>query len=96
MFEQLLVPFVSKLPEAISISVGAGLFRNLTGYLGVILEDGKITKYEITKLGTKLVQYISAITLLSFGLPIEQCVAIVFAFDLASGKLKRIQKPVKK
>jgi len=94
MIEQFLAPFLVNLPNAIAISVGAGLFRNLTGYLNNVLEDGVITAYEFKQLGAKLLQYVSAITLLSFGLPLEQCVAIVFAFDLATNKLKQVINPV--
>lgn len=69
--------------------LGAMVLRNITGYIKKMLEDGKITKYELKVLGITAITNITyATAFILAGLPIEQAAGLAVLSDIGVGALK--------
>ncbi len=80
---------IANLPNAVALSVSAGLVRNATGYLENALKDGKLDKYEVKQLLGTVAKYFGAILLLSLGMPVESATALTFGLDVAQSAVKK-------
>jgi hypothetical protein len=94
MFEIIMSTFGSNLPNAIALSVSAGLLKNLLGFIEKCARDGKYTAFELTQTVKEIAKYTMAVLLLGAALPLEVAVGIAFGIDLAGGKIKRVMKAV--
>ena len=81
--------FIETLVAGFQAGLGAMVLRNITGYLKKMLEDGKITKYELKMLCITAITNIAyATAFILVGLPIEQAAGLAFLSDVGVGALK--------
>ncbi len=67
-------------------AIAAGVFRNVLGYLKTALEDGKISKYEWTMLGSKMVEALLLTVALTIGVGADPTQAAAGAVLLSYGR----------
>jgi len=72
---------------------GAAVLRNMTGYFKKVMEDGKLTRYEVYMGGVTLVTNVmySSVYIL-MGLPVETAMGLSVLTDIGVNAVKDIKK----
>jgi len=89
---EILIPIATNIPSAVAMAVGAGMIRNLGGFLENALSDGKLDSYEIKKLGGTVLRYFVYILLLSLNFDMQTSTVIAFGMDYSKSLATKIKQ----
>lgn len=89
---ELVYSMLGNVPAAAVAAIGAGLLRNVAGWLENSYKDNKIDQYEIKQLLGTTVKYFTSVSLLMLGMPVEQAVAGSFVLDVGTSAVKKVGK----
>lgn len=85
----ILANFLANVPYTVLAGVGAGVLRNIAGWIENALKDGKVEKYEYKELAGTIIKYVTFVSLLSLGLPIDQSIVATLSLDVGASAIKK-------
>lgn len=83
---------LGNVPASAVAAIGAGLLRNVAGWLENSYKDNKVDEYEIRQLFGTIVKYFASVSLLMLGFPLPEAVAGSFILDVGTSAIKKMDK----